>query len=88
MQTWDGLKPLELRKIQKIVKSNCEKFGKAWKTFFEVWDSKYFPFGLWVLVHGHEYFLDHKSYPGLKVPQLKKYFMEKVLEKAISVGQH
>ncbi|MCX6115064.1 MAG: DUF4160 domain-containing protein [Proteobacteria bacterium] len=32
----EGLKSLELRRIQKIVEHNCEKFRKAWKDFFGV----------------------------------------------------
>ena len=32
----EGLKPLELRRIQKIVERQREKFRKAWKDFFGV----------------------------------------------------
>lgn len=32
----DGLKPLELRRLQKIVEKHSEKFRKAWKNFFGV----------------------------------------------------
>lgn len=32
----EGLKALELRRVQKVVERNCEKFRKAWKDFFGV----------------------------------------------------
>lgn len=33
---YDGLSKVELRRVQKIVEENHEKFRKAWKDFFGV----------------------------------------------------
>lgn len=47
---------------------NSEKLGKI-SLGCEV--ANISPFGLWVLVQGHEYFLDHKNYPWFKSAAVK-----------------
>ena len=40
--------------------------GKLGKIFLGCEVANISPFGVWVLVSGHEYFLDHKKFPWFK----------------------
>jgi Protein of unknown function (DUF2442) len=45
---------------------NYKNSGKLGKISLGCEVANISPFGLWVLVHGHEYFLDHKKFPWFR----------------------